>query len=114
VNDDQVATVPRLEKHKKSENLHKHFHVDVKTFILILEMSWIDVEKKTCNVWCELGFYYDVYQFLQTFDYFTESHEKDNDRTHRLKNISPEDIQIPFDIVNAVGMCILILFFNTS
>ena len=81
---------------------NNNFLLDVHTYILVLECGHVDFEKNTCNVWVELGFCYDVHDFFRTFDIMVTSNEKSNDRTQRLKNVTAEEMQIPFDIVNAI------------
>lgn len=81
------------------------FILDVTTYILILELAHIDMERKCAKVWVELGFRYDVHDYLRTFDSFVGDREKMKlTREERLKTIAPEDMQIPFDIVNALEM----------
>ena len=78
------------------------FRLNVNTYVLILELSYLDLKRKTFNVWVEIGFHYDVHDYLRTFDNFVTSTEKDNDKTKRLNRICPSDLNIHFDVVNAV------------
>ena len=87
------------------QNGNNIFFLGVNTYILVLELFYLDLEKKTFSVWAELGFCYDVHDFFRTFDNFVSSDEKGtNNREKRLKMVCAEDLQIPFDVVNAVSM----------
>jgi len=80
------------------------FQLDVHTYLLVLEMSHLDMERKTCNVWVEIGFQYDIHDYLRTFDNFVSGTDKINSRNERLKNIAAQDMEIAFDILNAIEM----------
>jgi hypothetical protein len=88
----------------ENEEYDEKNDLKVYTYILILEVNWVDVEKKTYNAWVEMGFYYDVHDYLRTFDYFVEGESNENKRKVRLQSIAPEDLCVPFDIVNAIAM----------
>ena len=90
-------------KESNTDNEVHDFLLKVHTYILVLELSHLDTQKETFTVWVELGFHYDVHNFLRVFDNFITSDVKSNNRAKRLKEIVPEDIQIPFDVVNAVS-----------
>ena len=62
------------------------------------------MERKTCNVWAEIGFQYDIHNYLRTFDNFVSGTDKINSRNERLKNIAAQDMEIAFDILNAIEM----------
>ena len=76
------------------------FILDVQTYVLILELAHIDMERKCAKVWVELGFLYDVHDYLRTFDSMVKIRKNGED----LDKIAPDEMQIPFDIVNALDM----------
>jgi len=107
---------------------YKNFILDAHTYILTLaDNPQVDIKKKTCNFFIEIGFCYDVHCYFRLFDNFVLSNRKEdvlsnrkedvlsdtkninpanaiNDRNQRLTMVAPEDMKIPFDILNASSM----------
>ena len=100
-----LIETPNQTKSPKQFSGNNNFILDVNTYILILELAHIDMERKSAKVWVELGFLYDVHDYLRTFDSFVGDREKKRmEKAERLTMIAPEDMQIPFDVVNALEM----------
>jgi len=80
------------------------------TYVLLLELNWINMDQKTFSVWCEIGFLYDCHDYLRSFDYLIPSDNKNgsqtmaSDREERLSCVTPEQMKIQFDICNTISM----------
>lgn len=108
---------------KRESSTADQYRITCNTYVLLLELNWIDMDKRTFSVWCEIGFMYDCYEYLRAFDYLIqpsdclkkcpmrkndlnrlESITMEANRKERLKWITPDQMAIQFDVCNAITM----------
>lgn len=89
------------------------YRVTCHTYVLLLEVNWINMEKRTFSIRCEIGFMYDCHEFLRTFDYliplpkdhgYKTNTSMEDSRGTRLGYVTPDQMTIQFDIPNAISM----------